>query len=56
MKHLWPDYRNQMDIKLVSAELKIRMNGNYSCEQFYKHILTQTDLLKQIRKSTKYGQ
>lgn len=54
MKHLWSDYRNRMDIELVSAELKIRMNGNYSCEQFYKHVLAETQLLKQIRKNGKY--
>jgi hypothetical protein len=54
MKHVWSDYRNRMDVKLVSAELKIRMNGNYSCEQFYKHILTDKHLLQQIRRNEKY--
>ena len=54
MKHLWSDYRNRMDMELVNAELKIRMNGHYSCERFYKHILFQTHLLKQIRKNAKY--
>ena len=42
-----------MDIQPVSAELKIRMNANYSCEQFYKHILTDQHLLQQIRKNEK---
>jgi hypothetical protein len=54
MKHLWSDYRNQMDVELISAELKIRMNVSYSCEQFYKHILSEKQLLKQIRKNSKY--
>jgi hypothetical protein len=54
MNHLWSDYRNRMDIKLVHAELSIRMNVNYSCEQFHKHILSQTNLFKQSRKNAKY--
>ncbi len=54
MKHLWSDYRNKMDIELVSAELKMRMNMAYSCESFYKHILSQKHLLKEIRKNAKY--
>jgi hypothetical protein len=48
------DYRNRMDTELVIAELKIRMSGTYSCERFNKHILSQTHLLQQIRKSAKY--
>jgi hypothetical protein len=56
MKHLWSDYRSRMDTELVSAELKIRMNSHYSCEQFYKHVLTQTYLLEQSRKNGKYEQ
>jgi hypothetical protein len=48
MKHVWSDYRNRMDMKLVGAELKIRMNANHSFEQFYKHILTDKHLLQQI--------
>jgi hypothetical protein len=45
-----------MDIKLVNSELKIRLNSNYSCEEFYKYVLSQTHLLKQIRQSAKYEQ
>ena len=54
MKHVWSDYRNRMEIELVSAELKIRMNGNYSCPKFYHHILSEKTLLKEIRKNAKY--
>ena len=54
MKHVWSDYRNRMEIDLVSAELKIRMNGNYSCPKFYHHILSEKTLLKEIRKNAKY--
>jgi predicted component of type VI protein secretion system len=43
-----------MEIKLVSAELKIRMNTKVSCEQLYKHILTDEHLLQQIRQNEKY--
>ncbi len=54
MKHVWSDYRNRMEIELVSAELKVRMNGNYSCQRFYQHILLEKNLLKEIRKNAKY--
>ena len=50
MKHLRLDYRSRMDTKLVNAELKIRMNSHYSCEQFCKYVLTQIYLLEQSRK------
>ncbi len=54
MKHLLSVYRNRTSMELVNAELKIRINDNYSCEQFCKHILYQTHLLKQIRINAKY--
>ena len=45
-----------MDMELVNTQLKTKMNATYSCEQFFKHILTQTYLLKQIQKNVKYEQ
>ncbi|CAF1285731.1 unnamed protein product, partial [Rotaria sp. Silwood1] len=48
MNHLWSDYRNRMDMELVAAELQIRKNANISCNDFYKFILSQEDLLKKI--------
>jgi hypothetical protein len=39
MKDLLSDYRNRAGMELINAEIKIRMNDNYSCEQFCKHIL-----------------
>lgn len=54
MKHGWNDYRNNMDIELVAAELQIRVNCDYSCDSFYKFLLTQPHLLKQIRTNKKY--
>ena len=45
-----------MDMELANAELKIRMNSHYSCEQFYKRVLTQTYFLEQGRKNGKYEQ
>ena len=54
VKHTWSDYRNKMDVGLVSAELKVRINSNYFCERFHKHILSQTELLEETRKNAKY--
>ncbi|CAF3251972.1 unnamed protein product [Rotaria sp. Silwood2] len=56
MKHLWSDYRSRMDIELVDAELKIRMNSDYPCAYVYKYLLSQPDLLKKIRTDEKYEQ
>ena len=39
---------------LVSVELKIKLNTQYSCSECYDHLLTNQDLLKQIRSSEKY--
>ena len=49
MRHLWFDYRTRMNIELAAAELKIRMNSDYRSEYFYKYLLTQRDMLKDIR-------
>ena len=37
----------------VSTELKIKLNTQYNCSEFYDH-LTNQDLLKQIRPLEKY--
>ncbi|CAF4125937.1 unnamed protein product [Rotaria sordida] len=54
MNHLWTNYRNRMDIQLVAAELQIRKNSNISCNDFYKYIISQQDLLKAITTNDKY--
>ena len=54
MKYLWNNNRSSMWHDLVSAELKIKLNTQYSCSKFYDHLLTNQDLLKQIRSSEKY--
>ncbi|CAF1060537.1 unnamed protein product [Rotaria sordida] len=56
MKHAWSDYRNRMDIELVDAELKIRMNSDYPCAYMYKYLLSQPDILNKIRTNEKYQQ
>ena len=43
-----------MQHDLVSAELKIKLNTQYSYSELYDHLLTNQDLLKQIRLSEKY--
>ncbi|CAF3420764.1 unnamed protein product [Rotaria socialis] len=54
MKHCWNDYRNRMNTELISSELKIRINSNYSCNQFYRRVLSEPQLLKQSRQNAKY--
>ncbi|CAF1323796.1 unnamed protein product [Rotaria sordida] len=56
MKHAWSDYRNRMDIELVDAELKIRMNSDYPCAYMCKYLLSQPDILNKIRTNEKYQQ
>ena len=56
MRYLWFDYRNRMNIELAAAELKIRMNFNYPSEYLYKYLLTQRDMLKDIRVNENYEQ
>ncbi|CAF4775148.1 unnamed protein product, partial [Rotaria sp. Silwood2] len=53
MKYLWNNNRNRMMHDLVSAELKIQVNIEYNCSEFYDHLLNNQDLLKQIRSSQK---
>jgi hypothetical protein len=43
-----------MDIELVAAELQIRKNSDICCKNFFKFILTQEDLLKQIVSKKKF--
>jgi hypothetical protein len=49
-------YNRSMQRHLFFSQLKIIVNANYSCEQFYKYILPQTHLLKEIRKNRKCEQ
>jgi hypothetical protein len=55
MKFLWNDNRNRMANTLVGAELKIKMNGHFSCTEFYNYLLNNQELLKQIRSGEKYS-
>jgi hypothetical protein len=54
IQHVWSNNSNRLVIELVSAELTIRMNDNYSCQRFYQYILSETKLLKKIWKNAKY--
>ena len=44
-----------MKHELVGAELKIKVNAQYNCSEFYDHLLSNQNLLKQIRSSEKYS-
>lgn len=54
MKYLWNNNRNNIKHEIVSVELKIKAHTQYNCSDFYNHLLTHEDLLKQIRSSEKY--
>ncbi|CAF1937723.1 unnamed protein product [Rotaria magnacalcarata] len=54
MKFLWSNYRNKMKPELVGAELKVKVNSQLNCTEFYDYLLNNQDLLKQIRSSDKY--
>ena len=55
MKYLWNNNRNRMKQELVGAELKIKMNTNYNCTQFYDYLLNKPDILQEIRSPSKYS-
>ena len=38
-----------MSTKLISAELKIRLNSSLSCIEMHKYLLCNQDLLKAIK-------
>ena len=44
-----------MKQELVGAELKIKMNSNYNCTQFYDYLLNKSDILQEILSSNKYS-
>lgn len=55
MKYACNNNRNRMTHDLLGAELKIKMNTDHTCTQFYGYLLSKPDLLKQIRSSDKYS-
>jgi hypothetical protein len=54
MKHLINDRRSSMTTELVLAELKIRLNSTLSCNELYKYLLGNEDLLRAIKSDEKY--
>jgi hypothetical protein len=55
MKHAWTAYRHSMSTETVAAELKIRLNCQMNCNDFFKFIQSQPDLIKRARGSEKYN-
>ncbi|CAF3205487.1 unnamed protein product [Rotaria sp. Silwood2] len=41
-------------VKIISAELKVRLNSTLSCTELYKYILSSEDLLRAIKSDEKY--
>ncbi|KAL4100954.1 hypothetical protein QTP88_020978 [Uroleucon formosanum] len=55
MNNTWTNSRNKLDIKTVEASLIIKTSfNNTSCEKFYKQILENKSLLRQVHGSAKY--
>lgn len=54
MKQSWTDNRNKMDLKLIKAELCTKINYDLSCAEFYEYALSNENLLKNVRNSSKY--
>ncbi|KAL4100734.1 hypothetical protein QTP88_020768 [Uroleucon formosanum] len=55
MNNTWTNSRNKLDIKTVEASLIIKTSfNNTSCEEFYKQILENKSLLRQVHGSAKY--
>ena len=54
MKRCWTDSRNRMSSELVGAKLKIRMNSQISCTDFFEYVWGQNDLLQKDRSAKKY--
>ncbi|CAM2726949.1 unnamed protein product [Rotaria socialis] len=55
-KYLWHNNRTKMKHDLVGAELKIKINTDLTCTEFYDYLLTKLNILHKIRSSDKYSQ
>jgi len=55
MKHAWTCSRNSMSTETIAAELKIRLNCRMKCNEFFKFVQTEPDLIKYARRTEKYS-
>ncbi len=44
-----------MSSEAIAAELKIRLNCNMKCDDFFKFVQSEPDLIKYARRSEKYS-
>lgn len=55
IKAQWTNERNRFNIESVKGILIVKYNfKNYSCEEFYKYLLSNPEILKKISNSDKY--
>lgn len=50
----WSDNRNRLLIENVKAELQIKVNYTFTCEEFYQYVIHNKRLLKCARSQKKY--
>ncbi|KAH7970084.1 hypothetical protein HPB52_024054 [Rhipicephalus sanguineus] len=54
MGNLWTDERNQLSVPMVKAELCVRYNLVYSCEEFVKMARENKKLIRAAKSNSKY--
>lgn len=54
MKQTWTDNRNRMDVSLVKAELCVKINFNFNCNEFHEYVHRTPKLIKLCQSSQKY--
>lgn len=50
----WTDKRNKLSIEHVKAEIQIKANFQMTCEEFYKFVSKEKNILKAAKSSSKY--
>lgn len=50
----WTNDRNRCSIDLIKNEIQVKVNYSYTCQEFYKHVLKEKDLLDAARSNKKY--
>jgi hypothetical protein len=55
MKYAWTPSRNLMLVETVAAELKIRLNCQMKCNEFFSFVQSEKELIKYARSTDKYN-
>ena len=54
MNNLWSDERNRLAVDTVKAELRVRLNFDCNCSEFYEQVKGNVKLLENAKSNTKY--